>query len=150
MEERTAVVDQIRAFNRFYTVLQGFLDRNYLDSGYSVTETRILFELKQSPQSSASRLIETLHLDKGYISRLIRSLEQKDLLERQVSAGDGRALLIRLTPEGERETDRLIEITNRKIGQLIQPLSAEDCNSLCAAMQTIMEQFSMEGKRNER
>lgn len=142
MEDRTKTINQIREFNRFYTVLSGFLNRNYLDSGYSVTETRILFELKQQEQMSANQLIEMLQLDKSYISRLIRNFEQKGLITRQISSVDRRALNIRLTAEGENETSRLIDITNRKISELIEPLDAEACSRLCRAMETIIEQLS--------
>lgn len=141
MEEKKWIIDQIREFNRFYTVLLGFLNRDYLDSGYSVTEMRILFELKQNRRISANRLTEMLHLDKSYISRLIRSFEQKGLLVRHTSSDDGRALIIRLTPKGESETDSLIDITNHKIYELVSPLTPETCKNLSHAMKTIIESF---------
>ena len=142
MEDKQALIDQIRAFNRFYTVLLGFLNRDYLDSGYSVTEARILFELKRTPQISANRLIDMLHLDKSYISRLLRGLEEKGMLSRQISPEDGRARMMRLTPEGLAETDCLIELTNRKIYELIAPLNAEACDELGSAMDTIIKSFA--------
>lgn len=141
METKERTVNQIREFNRFYTVLQGFLNRNYLNSGYSVTETRILFEIKQNEQISAYRLIEMLHMDKSYISRLIRDFEKKGLITRHPSSEDGRALIIQLTEKGQKEVERLIYITNQKIQELIEPLSTENCNNLCAAMETIIESF---------
>lgn len=141
MNGRTDTVNQIRKFNRFYTVLLGLLNKNYLDSGYCVTETRILFELHRNGRMSASQLIELLHLDKGYISRLIRGFEQRGLLERLRSSEDRRTLEIRLTPKGQAETERLIHITNRKIAELIRPLSDEDCDGLCGAMETIIKSF---------
>lgn len=141
MENKQETVNQIRAFNRFYTVLLGFLNGDYWDSGYSITETRILFELKQSSQTSANHLIELLHLDKGYVSRLVRSFEQKGLLTRCISPNDKRTRILELTPKGQAETDRLIEITNSKIYELIKPLSAEKCEDLCKAMDFIIKSF---------
>lgn len=141
MEKKQEIVDQIREFNRFYTVLLGFLNRNYLDSGYSVTETRILFELHQRGCGSANQLVELLQLDKSYISRLLRGFEQKGLVTRQPSPQDGRAVLVQLTPQGQAETERLIAITNRKISELIEPLDADACDALCAAMRTILAGF---------
>lgn len=141
MAEKEKTVNRIREFNRFYTVLLGFLNRNYLDSGYSVTETRILFEIRQNGQISASRLIEMLHLDKSYISRLIRNFEQKEIVIRKTCPDDGRALTIQLTPKGQKEADRLISITNQMIYELIEPLSSEACGSLCGAMETIIGCF---------
>lgn len=141
MDDKKKTVDQIREFNRFYTVLLGFLNRNYLDSGYSITETRILFELKQNPQMSANQLIDLLHLDKSYISRLIRNFEQKGIVTRETSLHDGRARIIHLTSKGQSEANRLIDITDRKISKLIEPLHPEACGSLCEAMETIIGAF---------
>lgn len=141
MENKKEAINQIREFNRFYTVLLGFLNRNYLDSGYSVTETRILFELKQNGQTSANRLIEMLHLDKSYVSRLIRNFEQRGIIARHTSLDDRRALIIQLTSKGQVEVDRLIDITNNKIYELIEALSSESCDRLCNAMETIIEVF---------
>lgn len=139
MEDQT--VKQIREFNRFYTVLLGFLNRNYLDSGYSVTETRILFELLQSDGISANQLIEMLHLDKSYVSRLIRSFEQKGMIIRHPSSTDGRALIIQLTAKGQAEAEHLISMTNHQIHQLIETFDAETRSNLCEAMETIITIF---------
>ncbi len=142
MEDRRETVDQIREFNRFYTVLLGFLNRNYLDSGYSVTETRILFELKKNEQMSANSLIDMLHLDKGYVSRIIRNFEQKGLIIRSAASKDRRMLMIRLTARGLAETEKLIAITDQEIHQLIQSFAPEVCDELCRSMERIIDIFS--------
>lgn len=137
MDSSQDTITKIREFNRFYTAFLGFLNRNYLDSGYSITEMRILFELKENKQISANRLIEMLRLDKGYISRLIRNFEQKGMLLRAPAPDDRRTLEIRLTPKGLDETEHLIQITNREIGRLIGPLTPDACHDLCRAMEKI-------------
>lgn len=141
MENTQETIRRIREFNRFYTVLLGFLNRNYLDSGYSVTETRLLFEILQNRQISANRLIDLLGLDKGYVSRLIRGFEQNGLILRSPCPGDRRALDIRLTPKGQAEAERLIGITNERIGALIEPLSSAERLGVCRAMGTIINSF---------
>lgn len=142
MEDKWETINQIREFNRFYTVLLGFLNQNYLDSGYSVTETRILFELKQNERMSANRLIDMLHLDKGYVSRLIRNFEQKDMITREAALNDRRTLIIRLTPKGRAEVEKLIQITNEEIYSLTKQLSSKTRKELCKSMKNIMEIFS--------
>lgn len=142
MEKRKETIYQIREFNRFYTVLLGFLNRNYLNSGYSVTETRILFELKQNGQMRANDLTEILHLDKSYISRLIRNFGQKEMITREASKADKRNLIIKLTPKGEKETDRLIRITNQEILKLIENFTPVTCEDLCKSMKRIIDIFS--------
>lgn len=148
MEDKWEIINQIREFNRFYTALLGFLNRNYLDTGYSVTETRSLFELKENEEMSANRLIEMLRLDKSYISRLIRNFEQKGMITRKAALDDRRVLVIRLTEKGRAETETLIAATNREIAQLIGELDAETCDALCESMKKITEILSLQGGKS--
>lgn len=140
MDNYTKTLDQIRAFNRFYTAHFGFLDRNYLHSGHSITETRMLFELKNHPDGmNAKQFVTNLHVNKGYISRIVRSFETHGLITRTQDENDGRYYILRLTPEGLKETDRLIAITNQDIGDRIQDMDSDTCAKLSEAMQTIID-----------
>jgi hypothetical protein len=47
-----AQVAQVRAFNRFYTNVIGVLHGLYLDSPYTLTEGRLLFEIASRPSVS--------------------------------------------------------------------------------------------------
>ncbi len=142
-------ISQIREFNRFYTVLLGFLNKNYLESGYSVTETRILFEIYRNEYITANYLIELLVLDKSYMSRLIRGFEQKGLIVRETASDDARKRVIQLTKKGREEIERLISITNTKIFELIAPLDTKKCAEVCEAMQVIMEHFAPMYRENK-
>ncbi len=144
MDNKQETISQIREFNRFYTVLLGFLNQDYLSSGYSVTETRMLFEIYRNQPISASTLIAMLHLDKSYISRLIRAFERKNLVTRQLSSSNARLRVIELTSHGREEVDRLISITNQSIEDLIEPLSRKQCHAVCNAMRTIIDSFDKE------
>ena len=149
MTNKQETINQIREFNRFYTVLIGFLNRNYLDSNYSVTETRILFELRQNEQLNANKLIDLLHLDKSYISRIIRNFEKAELITRTPSLDDKRALIIQLTNKGLEETEKLINITNLEIFKLVEPFNSETCNDLCNAMKKIINIFTNDNDLQE-
>lgn len=149
MTNKQETINQIREFNRFYTVLFGFLNRNYLDSNYSVTETRILFELRQNEQLNANKLIDLLHLDKSYISRIIRNFEKAELITRTPSLDDKRALIIQLTNKGLEETEKLINITNLEIFKLVEPFNSETCNDLCNVMKKIINIFTNDNDLQE-
>lgn len=150
MQEKLDAIEQIRKFNRFYTPLIGILDRNYLDSGYSVTENRILFELYENERLSAKYLCNLLLLDKGYISRVISEFEKKNMITRKASSTDGRSQDISLTEYGIDEAKRVIEITYNKIFEMIENLNKEDCDAVCNAMICIEEKLSKnEDKINE-
>ncbi len=149
MNDKMDTIEQIRKFNRFYTPLIGILDRNYLDSGYSVTENRILFELFAHEKLSAKYLCELLLLDKGYISRVITGFEKKKMIEKNKSETDGRSQDISLTAYGREEAHRVIGITNQKIFELVKTLSDDDCKQICNAMRCIEEKLSgIEGEKN--
>lgn len=133
------VIGRVREFNRFYTAALGMLNRQFLDSGYSVAENRILYELNRAEGCSANVLAEKLRIDKSYLSRILKGFEAEGLLDRRVSPEDGRAYLLRLTEKGRRETERLIEGANRQIGGMIAALTPEEQAELCRAMDLITE-----------
>jgi hypothetical protein len=68
-------ISAVREFNRFYTARLGLLRRRHLESEFSLTEARILYEIGANPLTTASTLRGTLELDAGYISRLLDSSE---------------------------------------------------------------------------
>lgn len=131
-------VNEIRKFNRFYTVSMGFLDSEYLDTEYSIVETRILFEIKVHEKCIQSDIAKTLHIDKSYLSRLIKRFYKSGLIEKNKSDEDKRATYISLTERGSAETERLIELTNNQIKAKINKLSFDECNELCSAMNVII------------
>ena len=76
-------IANIRSFNRFYTRVLGLLDKYILNSQYTLSEVRILYELATHENLTASDLIETLHIDKGYLSRIILDLRIKKTCSKQ-------------------------------------------------------------------
>ena len=58
-------VAAVRAFNRFYTNMIGLLRGKYLDTPYSLTEARILFELAQRDASEVTDLRRAVDIDAG-------------------------------------------------------------------------------------
>ncbi len=93
-------IDEIRAFNRFYTRELGLLSRSYLGSGLGVSEVRVLYELAHGGPSTARELAERLALDEGYLSRVLKGFERRGWIERRAEAGDARRRRIALTEVG--------------------------------------------------
>ena len=142
MQAIKEAVSCIREFNRFYTVRFGFLDQSYLGTGFSITEMRVLFEIHSCNGVNAKTLSDRLRMDKSYISRVIRSMMQRGLLFREVSAEDRRSYDLQLTEAGRQEMDRLIAAVNVDIEKILAPFDGEDQKALCEAMQLIMEKLS--------
>src|SRR5256886_14389788 len=83
-------VAAVRRFNRFYTRQIGLLQETLLESPFSLTEARVLYELGRDAPTHATALGQELGLDTGYLSRILRGFERSALLERSPSKTDGR------------------------------------------------------------
>ncbi|MDO4325939.1 MAG: MarR family transcriptional regulator [bacterium] len=137
MDVYDKTIGEIRKFNRFYTVNMGFLDAGYLDTEYSVVETRILFEISTYKTCIQSDITKALHIDKSYLSRIIKRFYKDGLIEKDKSEEDKRAVYITLTEKGILETERLIELTNHQIREKVSGLCSDECDALCSALNTI-------------
>lgn len=73
-------VAAVRAFNRFYTREIGVLRRRFLDSPYSLAELRVLYEIAHRDLPTASDIARSLDIDPGYLSRVLKSFEKKNLI----------------------------------------------------------------------
>ncbi|MGH8446639.1 MAG: bifunctional helix-turn-helix transcriptional regulator/GNAT family N-acetyltransferase [Solimonas sp.] len=104
---RAADVRRVRSFNRFYTRHIGALDEGLLDSRYSLTEARVIFELGSADGISAREIGERLGLDKGYLSRLVRAFIAQRLVSRKKSERDARVVELRLTAKGRAVFEQL-------------------------------------------
>ncbi len=102
-------VQEMRAFNRFYTNLIGALDYSrHLHTPYTLTEARVLYELVRAPQTDAADLRAALSVDAGQLSRMLTRFEERGLVSRGPSARDARRLSVELTSDG-REAAQLLE-----------------------------------------
>lgn len=132
-------IRKVRAFNRYYTDLIGLLDKHLLNSAYSLAEARILYEVHAAGSIQASHIMQVMHIDRGYLSRLLQQLEKKKLVTRHPSPQDARVFMITLTEKGTREFKQLNKASDDQISQLIDPLSDPLRQQLVAHMQGIMD-----------
>ncbi|MEU3165124.1 bifunctional helix-turn-helix transcriptional regulator/GNAT family N-acetyltransferase [Streptosporangium sp. NPDC006930] len=132
-------VADVRAFNRFYTGHIGLLHQGILDSSYSLTEVRVLFELDRAGRMEASELRRLLDLDAGYLSRMLGRFEGEGLVVRERSAVDARRQVVELTGEGRARFAGFDERAAAEVHELLAGLTEEDRGRLVASMTTIEE-----------
>jgi DNA-binding MarR family transcriptional regulator len=82
---RQTQIASVRAFNRLYTRVIGTLREGLLNSEYSLSEARVLFQLATRHESTAREIARDLDLDAGYLSRILRKFECAGLLSRKAS-----------------------------------------------------------------
>ncbi|MFF3556386.1 bifunctional helix-turn-helix transcriptional regulator/GNAT family N-acetyltransferase [Streptomyces tsukubensis] len=134
------VIQEIRAFNRFYTNLIGALDYGrHLYTPYTLTESRVLYELAHSPRTDAADLRVELSLDAGYLSRLLGKFERDGLVERAPSREDGRRQRITLTGRGRQAATLLDERSREAVGTLVARVPAGERARFVEALRTVRE-----------
>lgn len=127
----------MRAFNRWYTDVIGLLNRNLLDSEYSLAEARLIYELHKGGSVQASQIMTNMHIDKSYLSRTLKKLEHDKVVVRKRSPHDRRAVLLSLTEKGAREFAMLNAASDEQIGSLVGHLREEQREKLVGHMDAI-------------
>jgi DNA-binding MarR family transcriptional regulator/GNAT superfamily N-acetyltransferase len=131
-------VQDIRAFNRFYTNVIGALDYGrHLYAPYTLTESRILYEMAHSPRTDVADLRAELSLDAGYLSRILNKFELDGLIERAPSEKDPRRRRVGLTSRGREAAGLLDERARDAVGSLLGTVQPADRTRLTEAMHTI-------------
>lgn len=126
-------IDQVRSFNRAVTLGTGALNDSYLGRGRPLGQARLLFEISKDGSDIRS-LRETLGLDSGYASRLLKSLEAEGLVIVENDSGDRRRRLVTLTAKGISERAAYDSLSDDLAGSLLEKLSDTQRSRLVAAM----------------
>ncbi len=130
-------VDAVRAFNRFYTSLIGVLADGLLQTPYSLTEARVIFELGRRDACEVAALRRSLDLDAGYLSRILSRFEADGLVVRERAADDARRQVARLTERGRVVFEDLDGRSAAQIGRMLAGLAEDDQRRLVGAMEAI-------------
>jgi DNA-binding MarR family transcriptional regulator/GNAT superfamily N-acetyltransferase len=129
--------DAVRRFNRFYTRQIGLLQEGLLDSPFSLTEARVLYELAHRDKPTAGEIGGELGLDAGYLSRILGSFEKRKLIEKIPSATDRRQSLLTLTRHGRKVFAPLEARSKAQVAAMLAALPEAGQLRLVAAMDTL-------------
>lgn len=133
----TETVQEMRAFNRFYTNLIGALDYSrHLHTPYTLTEARVLYELVRARQTDAADLRAALSVDAGQLSRMLTRFEKQGLVHREPSARDGRRLSLELTGQGRDAAQQLEERSQGAVESLLARIPETDRDLLAETLRT--------------
>jgi DNA-binding MarR family transcriptional regulator/N-acetylglutamate synthase-like GNAT family acetyltransferase len=130
-------VEAVRRFNRLYTRQIGVLNEGLLNSSFSLTEVRVLYELANNGATTATALGNELGLDAGYLSRILRRFQDNGLIERSPAESDARQMVLSLTDKGRREFEPLDKASNAEVDAMLAKMTDEEQRQLLGAMQRI-------------
>ena len=131
-----AATERVRSFNRTVTQRIGVLHDEYLARGRPLGASRVLWEIGDAGTDLRALRVR-LDLDSGYLSRLVRSLEQGGLIVVEPSPGDKRVRSIRITAAGRAERKVLDRRSDELAQSLLAPLSDAQRDRLVAAMEVV-------------
>ena len=137
MPVRQQRIESVRAFNRRWTQRIGVLTDGLLDSPFSLTEVRVLYELAQRERVTATELIAELGIDAGYLSRMLRGFQRRGLLLRRRAPDDARRTLLTLSAKGRRTFAPLDARARAEIAALLDGLPDPAQQRLVDAMEAI-------------
>lgn len=136
-------IKQIRAFDRFYTRIFRLTDKYHLHTTLTLLEARILLEIGEHHRDTASRLIQELTVDKGYLSRVLKRLEEQGLLQQTPDVSDKRTKRLALTPTGQEQLNLLNQRADDQVAALFAGLTADETQHLLTAMQYVEEHVQL-------
>ncbi len=130
-------IASVRRFNRFYTREVGALRKNFLDTPWSLGEMRVLFEIANGADVTASDIAKALDFDAAYLSRMLARFEKDGLVTRTRSDADGRVSHLGLSTRGRK---RFAAANARQLEQtttMLARLGGAERERLIGAMQAI-------------
>lgn len=130
-------IEAVRTFNRFYTRRIGVLSEGLLHTEFTLTESRLLWELAHAESVTASELARRLDLDPGYLSRLLCGFGRRGLIKRTRSKADGREILLGLTAAGRRAFAPLDARSQEEVGAMLAALPEGQQHDLLRAFSAV-------------
>ncbi|MGA0596436.1 bifunctional helix-turn-helix transcriptional regulator/GNAT family N-acetyltransferase [Enterovirga sp. CN4-39] len=134
-----AAIAAVRGFTRFYTRQADLLNEGLLDSGFSLAEARVLYELANRAEATAGDLVRDLAIDAGYLSRILKRFRSAGLLSREAAPDDGRRARLTLTEMGHAAFGPLDLASREQVARLLGPLTDGRRRALLRAMAEIQE-----------
>lgn len=133
-------IQQVRRFNRTVAEGIGALNDRFLGRSRPLGEARLLWEIGVDG-SELRELRSRLGLDSGYLSRLLRTLEQQKLVRLRAAAGDRRVRRVQLTALGARERAELDRRSDDVARRILEPLSERQRTQFLAAVREVERLF---------
>ena len=103
-------------------------------------ELCLLMHLKrQSDLVLPSELSEAMSVSTARVARLLKTLEDRALIQRSIDPTDRRRIIVKLTEEGERYLEAVYVRTHKRASAVIEALGAEDTEAFIRIAEKIVD-----------
>jgi DNA-binding MarR family transcriptional regulator/N-acetylglutamate synthase-like GNAT family acetyltransferase len=130
-------IDAVRRFNRFYTRRIGALQQGYMGSPFPLPQARVLYEIGQRGECTASELGAELDLDLGYLSRLLQTLKRQGMVQGEAAKEDARRVRLSLSAKGRRAYQQLDGRSRELVAGMLGELAAPEQARLVGALNAV-------------
>ncbi|MFE3652499.1 MarR family winged helix-turn-helix transcriptional regulator [Streptomyces sp. NPDC057579] len=97
-------------------------------------------------ESETRHVAEEVGISKGTLTGVVRTLESRGVLRRAGHPGDGRLVLLRLTPEGEALMCRVVPEFNAEEAFVTGRLDGGECRCVAELLRRVVEQVEVRGE----
>ena len=149
MDKIQYYINEIRSFNRFHTRLVGALNEGLLASEFPLVQVRILYEIAHSNDIAAADLAESLSVDRGYLSRMIKTLTDRGLLNKTPDPKNRKRIVLSLSSEGGKIFSELNAASTNEVRGLIASMSESERSELVGSMQKIRQLLGNQSSTRE-
>jgi len=133
------LVNTLRDFNRFYTAVLGVVNNHVLESDYSLTEARIIYEVNKQEGITARAIKEMLQIDEGYMSRLVAKLVKQGVVKKKQSKEDKRIFALALTAKGLQVAADINRQSDEQVKSLVSHLDLKEQEQLAGLIMQVKQ-----------
>ena len=131
----TEVVEDIVAFFRMFSSLE----REQICCGTVSTAQCVLLQTLLEGERDVSSLAAQTRVTKSAMTRLVDGLEARSWVTRGRGPNDGRRVLVSLTSDGKKEAQRLLHLTEKGIGTILDAIPAADRNQVMRSIHLLRQ-----------
>lgn len=113
----------------------------YRVSGLNLSQWRVIAAVADRPGCTATEVVAITPMDKGLVSRAVRTLVDREIIARQLSDRDGRSAKLRLTKEGEQIYREIVNELDKGNASGRKTLSNEDRSNLLLLLNVASENY---------
>ena len=131
--------------------------RTYINNALSegdikttLSQTGILFLLRQEDGQSMTQLSKALDIDNSTLTGLIDRMERSGFVTRRPGDSDRRAFRISITPQGVKESNRAGPLINKVNEEIKSGFSQEEIETFKRVLGSLLEKFGKSRARRTR